>query len=94
MPHRHEARRFAPQVRSVFHFCYVRNPPDFNQVLFLKTCPNMFIYKYIAKPFFLHFSALQISFVRRKKRLVLAKRLSSKIVPQLASAVLRLQGFK
>ena len=54
MSHSPEVRRFAPQVRSMFHFGYVRNPSDFNQVLILKTCPNMFSHKY-------HYNAFPIS---------------------------------
>ena len=60
MPHRPEVRRFAPQVRSVFHFCYA----------FLHlSC----ITKYLS-PFFCTFLALQTSFLRRKKRAVFEKK--------------------
>ena len=63
MPHRPEVRRFAPQVRSVFHFCYA----------FLHlSC----ITKYLS-PFFCTFLALQTSFLRRKKD-GFVKKLSSK----------------
>ena len=47
-----------------FIFGYVRNPSDFNQVLFHKTCPNMFSHEYYYKVlFFCTKCVLRTSFV-------------------------------
>ena len=53
MPHRPEVRRYSPQVRSVFHFCYA--------------FWHLFSNTKIQSPFFCTFCTLQTFFVPRER---------------------------
>ena len=78
MPHRPEVRRFAPQVRSVFHFCYA----------FLHySC----ITKYFAL-FSARFMLCKL-FAFGEKKAGFVKKVFIPKMPKLVNAAFRLQGF-